>query len=48
MNTVTARIALALAVVLALSSCGNTIRGFGRDASNTVDATKDATKDATN
>ncbi len=25
-----------------LSSCGNTIRGMGKDAANTVDATKSA------
>ncbi len=28
--------------IIALSSCGNTIRGMGRDAANTVDATQDA------
>ena len=42
------KIAAALLAVLMLASCGNTIRGFGRDASNTVNATKDAAKDATN
>ncbi|WP_420493409.1 entericidin [Rhizobium etli] len=36
------RIAAACCVVLALSSCGNTIRGVGRDAANTVDATQSA------
>ena len=48
MTNVSVRIAAALALVLALSSCGNTIRGFGKDASNTVDATEDAARDATN
>jgi predicted small secreted protein len=33
---------LALTAVVALSSCGNTIRGAGRDAANAVDATQDA------
>ncbi|NBB52024.1 entericidin [Rhizobium sp. CRIBSB] len=28
--------------VFALSSCGNTIRGVGQDAANTVDATQNA------
>lgn len=48
MTNVSIRLAAALALVLALASCGNTIRGFGKDASNTVDATEDAAKDATN
>jgi predicted small secreted protein len=30
---------------LFVASCANTIRGFGRDASNTVDATESAVKD---
>jgi predicted small secreted protein len=29
---------------LTLSSCGNTIRGVGKDAANTVDATQNAGK----
>ena len=29
-------------LVLALSSCGNTIRGMGQDTANTVDATQSA------
>lgn len=37
----TAGAALVL-TVLALSSCGNTIRGVGQDAANTVNATQDA------
>jgi predicted small secreted protein len=36
------RIAVALIAVLVLSSCANTIRGAGRDVSNTKDAVKDA------
>jgi len=48
MSKVSTRIAIAMIAVLALSSCGNTIRGFGRDVSNTADATEDAAKDATN
>ena len=31
-----------LIAALALSSCANTIRGAGRDVSNTADAAKDA------
>lgn len=31
-----------LMTVVALSSCGNTIRGMGRDTANAVDATQDA------
>jgi predicted small secreted protein len=37
----TAGAALVLSI-LALSSCGNTIRGVGADAANTVDATQSA------
>jgi predicted small secreted protein len=44
----TARIAAACLLVFALASCGNTIRGFGKDASNTVDATEDAARDVQN
>lgn len=33
------------ALSAALSSCGNTIRGLGRDTANMVDATKDAGED---
>ena len=39
------KIATALLAVLLLASCGNTIRGMGRDTSDTVDATQDATKE---
>ena len=48
MITTATRLATAVALVFALASCGNTIRGFGKDASNTVHATKDAARDATN
>ncbi|MDS7597243.1 entericidin [Agrobacterium tumefaciens] len=34
--------AVALVAVVTLSSCGNTIRGIGRDTANAVDATQDA------
>lgn len=37
----TAGAALVL-TVFAMSSCGNTIRGMGQDAANTVDATQSA------
>lgn len=33
---------VALLTVVTLSSCGNTIRGMGRDTANAVDATQDA------
>jgi entericidin B len=35
-------IAALLATAMSLSSCGNTIRGVGRDTANTVNATQDA------
>ncbi len=34
--------ATVLVAITTLSSCGNTIRGVGRDAANTVDATQNA------
>ncbi|RUM25597.1 entericidin A/B family lipoprotein [Rhizobium vallis] len=40
--TTTAKIAAAFMVLLALSSCGNTIRGVGKDTANAVNATQDA------
>lgn len=43
-NTV-AKISIVLAALLALSACGNTIRGMGRDTANVVDATQDAGRD---
>ncbi|WP_281431832.1 hypothetical protein [Rhizobium setariae] len=42
MSRLTTSIVLALIAALALSSCANTIRGAGRDVSNTKDAVKDA------
>lgn len=35
-------VAAALAMMVALSSCGNTIRGMGKDTANTVNATQQA------
>jgi predicted small secreted protein len=40
--TMTVKMGAALLVLLALSSCGNTIRGVGRDTANVVNATQDA------
>ncbi len=37
-----------LVSALFVASCANTMRGFGRDASNTVDATEDAANDIAN
>jgi predicted small secreted protein len=34
----------AIFVIVALSSCGNTIRGAGKDTANAVDATEDAAR----
>ncbi|WP_454745935.1 entericidin domain-containing protein [Ciceribacter selenitireducens] len=39
--------ALGLAL-LALTACGNTIRGLGRDMGNAVDATQDAGRSVAN
>ena len=36
------KISIVFAALLALSACGNTIRGMGRDTANAVDATQDA------
>lgn len=36
------RLFLAVATVLSLTACGNTIRGIGNDVGNVVDATQDA------
>lgn len=43
-----APIVVALAAALLVSACANTIRGAGRDISNTADATKDAASDVAN
>ncbi len=40
--TITAKAATALCLLVALSSCANTIKGVGRDAANTVNATQNA------
>lgn len=37
-----------LTIALFVSACANTIRGVGRDASNTVDATETAVRDVAN
>ncbi|HEV7248480.1 MAG TPA: entericidin [Shinella sp.] len=42
------RISIVLAALLALSACGNTIRGMGRDTANAVDATQAAGNDIDN
>ncbi|UPA23283.1 entericidin [Shinella oryzae] len=36
------KISIVFAALLALSACGNTIRGMGKDTANAVDATQDA------
>jgi predicted small secreted protein len=43
-----APVAAILACALVLSACANTIRGVGRDASNTVNATESAVEDVAN
>jgi predicted small secreted protein len=40
--TTTGKIAASVMVLLALSSCANTIKGVGRDTANAVNATQDA------
>lgn len=40
-----AAVSLALAAVLSLTACANTIRGAGRDIGNTVTGTKGAVND---
>ncbi|MDM9618781.1 entericidin [Rhizobium sp. AC44/96] len=40
--TTTVRIGAAIMLLLALTSCANTIRGVGRDTANAVNATQDA------
>jgi predicted small secreted protein len=37
-----AKVAAVLSILIALSSCGNTIRGVGKDTANAVNATQDA------
>ena len=48
MMKITAGLIVTMVASLALSSCANTIRGAGKDASNTVNATKNAAKDVAN
>ncbi|WP_353645616.1 EncA/B family entericidin [Mesorhizobium sp. WSM2239] len=43
-----APIAAILACALVVAACANTIRGVGRDASNTVNATEQAVEDVAN
>jgi predicted small secreted protein len=38
----TVKIGAAIMLLFTLASCANTIRGVGRDAANTVNATQDA------
>jgi predicted small secreted protein len=40
--TTMVRLGAAITLLLALTSCGNTIRGVGRDTANAVNATQDA------
>jgi entericidin B len=47
-SNLTARVAIALCLVLGLSACGNTIRGIGNDLGNAVDATQDAGRNVAN
>ena len=42
--TTLTKISLVLLTLLTLSACGNTIRGMGQDAANTVNATENAGK----
>ncbi|WP_105430831.1 MULTISPECIES: entericidin [Neorhizobium] len=45
MTSTALRTTAALVILVAtLSSCGNTIRGLGKDTANTVDATQNAGK----
>ncbi|QRM55803.1 entericidin [Sinorhizobium sp. BG8] len=44
----TTKISIILAALLALSACGNTIRGMGKDTANAVDATEDAGRSVAN
>ncbi|MDO9418719.1 entericidin [Pararhizobium sp.] len=43
-----AKAVIVVAALAALSACGNTIRGVGRDAANTVNATQDAGRSVAN
>lgn len=48
MTHISTKIVIALTAALFLTSCANTIRGVGRDASNTAHATEHAVKDVAN
>lgn len=48
MTSIASKIMVALVAVVFLSSCANTIRGLGRDTSNSVDATQNAAEDVVN
>ena len=48
MTKISTKVVIALSAVLFLASCANTIRGVGKDASNTANATKHAVKDVAN
>lgn len=42
------KIAVCCLTLVALTACGNTIRGMGRDTANAVDATQDAGRSVEN
>lgn len=48
MMKISTKVVIALAAVVFLASCANTIRGVGRDVSNTAHATEHAAKDVAN
>jgi predicted small secreted protein len=48
MTNISTKIVIALTAALFLTSCANTIRGAGRDVSNTANATENAAKDIAN
>lgn len=48
MKTLITRLVILTALATTLASCGNTIRGMGRDTAATVDATQDASNNVEN
>lgn len=48
MTSLITRLVILTALAATLASCGNTIRGMGRDTANTVDATQDAGENVEN
>jgi predicted small secreted protein len=48
MTKISTKTVIALGAVLLLASCANTIRGAGKDVSNTAHATEHAVKDVAN